>query len=194
MPARLTFDVSRLRSLQRKIGPEFAKAVKSETLRRYSPVLHRRLAENSPGKGPGRTGNFRRSWAVFPDRTGDVLFIVNRASYAKFVEDDTRPHRIPKTGTPGVDRKVLVWRTGRRGPISAFKVGRVARLGRRIGRLLGRRPGATDRKNFVFVGRAVMHPGTKGQQIVPRSIEETAADFARLTRDATLTVTAPFLP
>lgn len=161
---QLRIDSAQLKSLGAKMGPTFALEVKKDTLRRYAPALQRKLVENSPVKGPGRTGNLARNWRVEPIGGGAELSVRNTAKYAKFVEEDTKPHKIPKSGIPGVDRKVLVWRTGRRGPISAFKAG---------GSFPGSRTGAKAPRNFIFMPKVIMHPGTKGQHIVPRSIKDT---------------------
>lgn len=160
-----------------KMGPELAREVKIETGRRYAPALNRKLVENSPVKGPGRTGNLARNWMVEPDERTGAIRIVNKAGYSGWVERGTRPHRIPKSGTPGLDRKVLRWRTGGRGPISAFKVSAA---------------GAGARGNFIFVAKVIQHPGTKAQNIVPRSITDTQANLQASAQQALNTVLARF--
>lgn len=161
---RLRIDSAQLKNLAAKMGPTFALEVKKDAMRRYAPALQRKLVENSPVKGPGRTGNLARNWLVEPTGIGQELSVTNTAKYARFVEEDTKPHQIPKSGIPGRDRKVLRWRTGRRGAVSAFRA---------TTQTAGGKPGALAASNFVFMPKVVMHPGTKGQHIVPRSIKDT---------------------
>lgn len=150
---------------------------------RYAPVLWRKLVENSPVKGPGRTGNLARNWSVTPDAAGGVR-IKNAARYSSWVESDTKPHLIPKGGIPGTSRKTLRWRTGRRGPISAFRTSTNTASGQR---------GALNRSNFTFMPKVVHHPGTTGQHMIPRSVEDTADDLTLISRQETELVIREFI-
>ena len=124
-----------------------------------------------------------RSWEVVPDERNGTVAIRNKAAYSGFVDKGTRPHRIPSSGTPGVDRKTLRWRTGRRGPISAFRAVEVQASGR---------PGALARENFIFMPKAVMHPGTRPQNLVRRGIEGTLGALRDSFQAATRTILATF--
>ena len=183
MPATLRIESPGLDRMLARMGPQYGDEVRRETVRRYAPGLARALAVLTPRQGPGRTGNMGRSWQVFPNREGTGIVIQNRASYSGFVDRGTRPHRIPKTGWPGRDRKVLRWRTARRGPVSAFRAVQTQASGR---------PGALARRNFVFTGRPVMHPGTKPQRIVARSVESTIGFLRGAVQGALHTVMARF--
>lgn len=172
-----------LNAIAQRLGEPMARKVKVLIARRYSPVLWRKLVENSPVKGPGRTGHFAKAWSVAPTPDGGVQ-IRNKAKYAGFVEKDTRRHDIPKSGTPGTDRQTLRWRTGRRGPISAFRTSTTTASGQR---------GALSRSNFTFMPKVVVHPGTKGQRIIPRSLKDTVDDLNLIGRQETELVIREFI-
>lgn len=159
MPVQVRIEIDRETSRKiNKLSPATVNQAVQESIKGYAAVLQRQLVSNSPVLGKGRTGNFARSWMTIP---GDSrIDINNNARYSRFVEFDTRPHIIlPRF------KKVLRWRTGGRGPISAF-----------------RPTAALASRNFIF-SKKVNHPGTKGQRIFPRSVTQTLQKYADILKE-----------
>ena len=177
MPVSLRIEIGALKLIGQRLGAPLAQEVSKLISTRYSPVLWRKLVENSPVKGPGRTGDLARKWSVTPIPGG--VRIRNAAKHSSFVEDDTKPHLIPKGGIPGANRKTLRWRTGRRGPISAFRTSTNTPSG--------------QRGNFTFMPKVVKHPGTTGQHMIPRSVKDTADDLELIARQETELVIREFI-
>ena len=182
MPVSLRIEIGALKTIAQRLGTPMAQEVSKLIVIRYSPVLWRKLVENSPVKGPGRTGNLARNWSVTPIVGG--VRIRNTAKYSSFVEEDTRAHLIPKGGIPGKTRKTLRWRTGRRGPVSAFGAVATTASGRR---------GALARGQFTFMPKVIEHPGTTGQRMIPRSVEGASDDLTLITRQETELVIREFI-
>lgn len=168
---RLTVTSTALDEISKRLGPEIAKQIAVEAARNYSLVLHRALVEKSPVKGQGRTGNLARSWSVKPEGENGNIRVTNVANYSLAVDQGSKAHWIPKKGTPGVDRPVLRWRTGGRGPVSSFAA---------VARHSTGRAGALAKGNFKFMAKRVWHRATKGQFIVRRAFEATGQIYAQL--------------
>lgn len=178
MPVSLRIDVGALRSIAQRLGEPLARKVGELIATRYSPVLWRKLVENSPVKGPGRTGALAQKWSVTPVAAGGVR-IRNTAKYSSFVEDDTRPHLIrPRSRSDG-RVPFLAWRTGRRGPVSAARATTATASG--------------QRGQWSYVSKSIRHPGTKGQRIIPRSVAETIDDLTLIARQETELVIREFI-
>lgn len=144
------YFAQRTKELMARLTPENATKGVGTAMARLAPLFWREAVARTPNP----TGFMRRSWAAKPGPSGVALG--NTAAYAGFVEDGTKPHVIaPRNG------KVLCWRTGGRGPVSAYNA-KVVRSGGQAG--------ALHRGNFAFA-RVVHHPGTKAQRIVPRMLK-----------------------
>ena len=112
----------------------------------YALRLLPKLTQQKVRRG---TGDLARKWRTEQPSPNEIRIKnvaiskgPSRTPYATFVEFGTRPHGIvPRF------KKVLRWRTGGRGPVSAFKAGKALQKG-----------------NFIF-SMKVQHPGTRARKI-----------------------------
>jgi hypothetical protein len=141
----------------------------------------------SPVRKGGGTGLYLKSWFARPSGPG-MLMIGNDAPYARWVEENTRKHRIfPR------HKRVLAWRFGA-GHVSAANAGKVFNVTAKM--RLRREMGAPARGDWFFA-KAVRHPGTKGQHIFRRSWEIEAPFLIEAFGDAVnaeLSGTGPSAP
>lgn len=143
----------------RKIGPQAASRAIGAALPPFAIDLTRILKVQSDVGGlKVGTGDYRRGWIAYP-RGSEALIVINRKGYAVYVEDGTKPHLIKPRRKP-----FLAWRTGGRGPISAFRVSK---------------KGAGARSNFIYTARPVRHPGTKAYRIFGRTWDAQGPRFGR---------------
>ncbi len=154
------------RLLKNLTQPKLAKA-KERAIELFGLVLKRALTEKTFELTKSRTGTLARSWKVTPRKSS--LQISNRARsrtspggtkgkpYGAFIEFGTKAHRVEPRNA-----KALRWRTGGRGPISAFGATK-----------------AGSKKNFAFSkGHRVR--GIKARRIVPKTINAVGGMLRKL--------------
>jgi hypothetical protein len=147
-----------------RLTPEGAAIATREALKAWAPELRRVLAVNSPGSKPGNTGAYRRAWDVRV--VGDnVVAIANRSGHAIYVEEDTKAHRIEP-----IRASILRWRVAA-GRVSAARASRVYTVTKAMRKRVA--AGKAKAGDWIFA-KVVHHPGTRGQHVLQRSLNETA--------------------
>lgn len=119
---------------------------------------------------PVVTGFFRDHWET-PEVNATALEVTvrNTVEYASFVEEDTRPHEIRP-----VNAKALSWLGSAASSVQGTKMrqARGARM-RRAGQTPGTFRGiANVEASDLHFAQVVHHPGTTGQHVAQRTINE----------------------
>ena len=149
----LGIKVGGIDELRRRLDPARFDAVLARGLAAAAIHLQGEVKERTPT----RTGQLRAS--ITKKGSGLRYEVGTRVKYARYVEEDTRPHEIlPRT------KQALAWPGG--GGSAAG---------------LGRGPQGTLKKGgFLIVRKRVHHPGTKGVHMFEHGLRENVDAIKRI--------------
>lgn len=121
---RLDVDPATRRKVD-KLNPQALNQALLEGGRRFQTYALRQLPRHTQAKTRTRTGTLARSWRTAQPSPSEITFSniatssgPKRTPIAAFLEHGTRDHPVAP-----VRKKALRWRTGGRGPVSAFRAG-----------------------------------------------------------------------